>query len=836
VELLERDDALAVLDEAHRAARAGEGRVVFVTGEPGIGKTALVRAFLQRLPSGSRVLVGTCDDLAIPRPLGPVLEALRAESDGRDVHRLLVDELAAPPHPAVLVLEDVHWADEATLDAVTILGRRIASLPALVVLTYRAGGAPGALTDSIREATFVELEPLSEAAVAALAGDDADAVFAVTGGNAFYVTELLASRSAADLPPTVATAVVGRAARLSDEARGLVDLVAVVPSRTPTVLLDAAVPRWSVVAEEAERAGLLEIEPSCVRFRHELARHAIRADIPAARFRRLNASVVDALLATNGDPADVVHYAEAAGADEIVAVHALPAARRAAAVASNREALSHYRRAADFAGRRAPSEQAAFLEELAAAEYVVGFTAEAIAATQRARTMFAELGDQAAVGRCTRFLSRLYWVAGEGATAREYAEEAVAILEPLGESVELAGAYSTLSQLAMLDEDAEQALAWGERALTLSSRLGDEPTRVHALVNVGSIEAFVDPDDVQALLDAHAAADAAHQPLEGARALANLAHAEFGWARPESAARHAEAGSRYAESYDLHWLAAYLHLTSAWLALRAGDWEAAERVVREELRSGRVISHLLARTVATDLAVRRGDADTAELLTSVADAAYGTGELQRIAPLLEAATVAAIVSGLAPPAERFRGLAEAIEWRGAAAGCNAIRIAAWAAVAGVDVALGRDPPEPYRSMLRRDWRGAADAFGAVGWSFERAFFLSLLDEEDALDEAIELARALGAAPLARQVGRRLRRLGLAVPRGAGAATRANPFGLTARQVEVLRLLAEGQTNAEIADRLVLSTRTVEHHVAAVLTKLGAATRRDAVRRAAELAL
>ena len=120
--------------------------------------------------------------------------------------------------------------------------------------------------------------------------------------------------------------------------------------------------------------------------------------------------------------------------------------------------------------------------------------------------------------------------------------------------------------------------------------------------------------------------------------------------------------------------------------------------------------------------------------------------------------------------------------------------------------------------------------------YDRALMLSLLEDEDALDEAIAIARRLGAEPLAKRVARRMRELGLRVPLGPREATRANPAGLTARQVEVLTLLVEGLTNAEIAERLVVSPRTAEHHVAAVLTKLGATSRREAARRASELRL
>jgi DNA-binding NarL/FixJ family response regulator len=141
---------------------------------------------------------------------------------------------------------------------------------------------------------------------------------------------------------------------------------------------------------------------------------------------------------------------------------------------------------------------------------------------------------------------------------------------------------------------------------------------------------------------------------------------------------------------------------------------------------------------------------------------------------------------------------------------------------------------PYAAMLQRDWRGAADAFGDVGWTYDRALLLSLLDDEASLVAAIGIARGLGAEPLVGRLAERMRERGIRVPLGPRDATRANPAGLTARQLEVLDLLVEGLTNAEIAERLFVSPRTAEHHVAAVLTKLGAATRREAVRRASEL--
>jgi predicted ATPase/DNA-binding CsgD family transcriptional regulator len=848
---------LEILAEARDAAARGQGRVVFVNGEPGIGKTSLVNRFLGDLDDDARAFLGTCDDLSIPQPLGPfrdlsgslsveLEEALSVGAASHELHRLLIAELERPPQPTVLVLEDVHWADGATLDSIAVLGRRIGSVPALLVLTFRAGELPPnhplhAALGAIRaeSSVFIELGPLSQSAVASLAGDD-DAslagdddqdVFAATGGNPFYVTELLASRASDEVPRSVATAVLGRASKLDDASRRLVELVSVVPNRVSTAVLDAVMPGWLGAAEEPERRQLLEVGSKHVRFRHELARTAIRLNVPIAARRGLHAEVLQALLAADADPANIVHHAEAAGAEDVVADYALVAARRAAALGSNREAYSHYRRASDFVGRLQPQEQAAVLEELANVAYIAGELDHAFPAIENAQRIYARLGDREAVGRCVRILSRFHWFAGDGEAARSAAREAIAILEPLGESVELARAQSGLSQLAMLAEDADQAIAWGQDALELATRLGDESTRAHALVNIGTARNQRDYRDVGPLLEAHEVADAAGDWHEATRALANLSYTLMFWVRAEDALQYAEQGLAYAQRYEMQTFEPYIAMTIAWLKLRAGEWDEAERVAKAEVDKRGSVVELLARTLLAELAVRRGDPDAGAQLADLAAQAERTGELQRILPALELSAEWGVLTGEPLPTAEYRNVLDRLPERG----WLPVRATAWAVLAGNDVELEAGDG-PYAAMLRRDWAGAADAFGEAGWEYDRALMLSLLEDEGSLVEAIEIARRLGAEPLTKRVTERLRELGLRVPAGPREATRANPAGLTSRQLEVLALLGEGLTNAEIAERLVVSQRTAEHHVAAVLTKLGASSRQEAAERAIELRL
>jgi DNA-binding CsgD family transcriptional regulator len=853
VELLEREEALATLIDAHESAARGMGRVVFVTGEPGIGKTSLVNRFVEDLGAGTRVLTGTCDDLSIPRPLGPLRdlagsasaglsEAIAGGAPAHEVQTLLVEELELPPRPTVLVLEDVHWADDATFDSITVLGRRIGTLPALLVLTFRAGEVPpghplhaalGAIPAG--HSQFLELAPLSEHAVARLAGADAQKVYAASGGNPFYVNELLCSRTASALPPSVTNAVLGRAARLDPDSRRLVELVSVVPNRMPAWVLDAVLPGWPEAAEEPERRQLLSVDARHVRFRHELARNAIAASLPAAAARRFHTDIAEALVAEDADPALIVHHAERAGLEDVVAAHALVAARRAAALDSNRQAYSHYRRASDFADRLEPGERARMLEELAESAYHVNRLDEAFAAIDGAIRIHRELGDVEGVGRCTRIFSRLHWFAGDGDTAWAKALEAIEILEPLGESAELARAYSGLSQHAMLAQDTGQALVWGHRALELASRLGDDRTRAHALVNLGTARTQVDYEEGGSLLEAHEVAHAAGEREEAARALGNLGYVLLTWVQPEPAWRYASDALAYAREHEVHNLASYIEMTLAWLRLRRGEWAAAERAARSELERGTTVAQLLAKIVITELAVRRGDADAAARLADLAEHADRAGDLQRLTPVLELRIEWALTRGGQMPLERFDRLIEKYEPRGGMSGWGGARVAAWAAVAGYDMAVDDRSPL-FAAMTRGDWQAAADYFGKVGWSYDRALMLSLLDREEPLAEAIDIARGLGAEPLVRRVAKSMRDRGLSVPRGPRDSTRANPAGLTSRQLEVLALLAAGLANAEIADRLVVSPRTAEHHVAAVLAKLGAANRWEAVRRASELGL
>ncbi|MCZ2860797.1 ATP-binding protein [Blastococcus sp. VKM Ac-2987] len=856
-DLVERAAALDALEAALEAAAGGCGSVVLVTGEPGIGKTALVTHFADLHRTDARVLIGLCDDLATPRPLGPFrdladqLSGTSAELVRRDsataaasVHQMLLEDLRRGPAPTVLVVEDVHWADQATIDAITVLGRRLADVPVLLVLTLRLGDVdPGhplwSAVDALQRASTVtiDLSPLSRQAVLALAGQDADRIYALSNGNPFFVTELLASGDGPP-PPSLANAVLSRVAQLPDRPRRLLELVSMVPSRMPTRLLDVLEPDWAAAAEPAERRQLLTSDAEHVRFRSELTRAAVRSSVPPVRRRQLHRKILRHLQEVGAEPAELVHHAEAAGDPDIVAEYALPAARQARAVDSHREALAHLRRAADHCDRLSPSERARLWGELAETAHLVGHGDEALRAADAAIALAEATGDEEATGRCTRLRSQLHWFAGEGESAWRDARAALRVLDRSGSPAQLALGYVGYAELAMLASRTEDALRWGARAVELAG--GDDAVLARALAAVGAARMQLDPSDTGVL---HAALDAARRTGEHEHAVLSytaLAFCNLLWVRPERALRSLQDGVRYAREHEVDTMVGYLEAIRAWLLLRQGAEDEATGLARATLTRAAApestVAGLVARTVLAERAVRRGADDADIRLAAVASDADRTGELKRIGPVLELEAERALTRGDPLPVSRLEDISRRVGPQPLRCGVAGARLAAWATVCGAPHEFEGRAPEPYAAMLERDWQAAADAFGAVGWQHDRALLLSFTDSEQALAEAVEIARTLGARPLEGRIRRRMRGAGLAVPRGALPSTRSNPAQLTDRQLEVLALVREGRGNADIAALLHLSPRTVEHHVAGIFTKLGVATRAEAVARCAELDL
>ena len=257
MELLERQKYLEELSRLSREAESGEGKTILISGESGVGKTSLIKYFTSHLNSGTEILWGACDDLFTPRPLGPLydigyqvnselIKMLLKEDNRVSIFSVFLNYLQSKPGLKIIVIEDIHWADESTLDLIKFLTRRMNRTKALLILSYRDedisrdnqvrllfGDLPN--TDIKR----IRLYPLSEEAVSRLmkkAGKRNDNLYRITGGNPFYITELLESNND-DIPTSVKQAVVARTLTLNEDTRNFIELVSVIPTKVEVSFL-----------------------------------------------------------------------------------------------------------------------------------------------------------------------------------------------------------------------------------------------------------------------------------------------------------------------------------------------------------------------------------------------------------------------------------------------------------------------------------------------------------------------------------------------------------------------------------------------------------------------
>jgi DNA-binding CsgD family transcriptional regulator/tetratricopeptide (TPR) repeat protein len=857
-ELFERSRQLAVLRDAFDESPGGV--LVLLGGEAGGGKTALVRHFCGGLGKRAQVLWGACDPLFTPRPLGPVVDIARVV--GGELQALLdagakpyqvaasIVRVAQERRGTVIVLEDLHWADEATLDVLSLLGRRIDSIPALLIGTYRDDELDrthplqrvlGELrsTRSIRRLTA---EPLSVAAVGALAkphGLDARELYRTTAGNPFFVTEVLATRNGA-IPSTVRDAVMARAARLSEAATTVVEAVSIALPQAELWLLDALVPDAVDGLEQCLNSGILEAVPDGVAFRHELARIAIEESLSPHRRLTLHRGALRALATPASgavDPTRLAHHAEAAGDTEAVVRYAPAAAERASSIGAHRESAAQYARALRFADGLPADARATLLEGRSHECYLTDQTEAAIEALEQAIALRHAIGDRRGEGAALSLLSRRLWCGARTDDASAAVREAVRLLEGLPPGRELALAYSNLAAVHLNDERLDETVEWATRALDLAERFDDTGVMVHCLNNHGTMLILAGrPGGWEKLGRSLALAERAGLDEHVGRA---FIHA--GWAmtrtRAYDFAPWLDRGVKLCDDLGLDGWKLYVLAYRARFKLDRGDWDEAAADAAFVLRSARTVPllRILALTILGLVRARRGDPQQWPLLDEALALVNGQDEIQYHAPVAAARAEAAWLEGRCGVVDemtrhvldsaidrRAHWVVGELAWLRRLAG---VREAAPAAV------------EPYASQLTGDADAAAARWERLGCPYDAALARVESGDEDGLRLALSGFQRLGARPAAGVVARRLREHGVrGLPRGPRPETMTNPARLTRRESEVLTLIQLGLSNAEIAARLYVAEKTVHHHVSAILRKLGVGSRGQAVSAAARLGL
>ena len=870
--LVERAEQLRAVAGYLDEARAGHGRLVYVSGEAGIGKTTFVTGVTAAAEGSAVVGIGACDGSATPAPLGPLVDLLPClprdvwpEGAGRhEVFTRVLGALRTPPveRPYLLVFEDLHWADEATLDLVRHLARRIHGCRAVVIATYRPDevGSPTGLrvllgdTASASGTRRIDLPALTPAGVARLATEysgpdatdghpvvDAAHLHAVTGGNAFYVTEVLAAGALGpdEVPSSVRDAVIARVARLPVSTQEALEVVALAGTRTEDVVLEALLPEGLAALDEPLGLGLLRHVDGEVSFRHDLARVAVANEVPPGRRTQQHRRLYEVLTAHGADAARLAHHADHGNLSEAAVAHARTAGRQASELGAHREAARQYERALRHAARLGPDavpagEVAELHTSLGYELYVTGRTSEAARSIEAARGLWELLGETTKAGDAWRSLSRVLWFEGDTSAAEAAGQRAVDILQGRP-SPELAWAYANMAQLCMLASDLAGTREWATRTLEIAHSLPEDrqqaELRAHALNNVGTVEAYEDPDRGLGMLDESLRISLEQGLHEHAgRAYVNLASVATAQRRTGQALHYVNEGLEYCTERDLDSWTYYLIGTDADLQLHLGRFDLAERRARAVLdRPSLPSSTALGPLVCLALVrARGGDGDVGDLVDRARALATGIASIETNAAVggmrCELAWLARHDAEVPGIAKEYLELANRAD-----NGWDRGVVARW---------LPRDelPPDirdiapPFAAEIAGEWQAAAALWERLGCPYDRALALARSGDPAALAAAVTIFDGLKAHAAAARCRADLRAQGRPAPRAPGAHARVHPYGLTRRESEVAALVAQGLSDAAIAERLVLSRRTVEHHVTAILAKLGVDSRRQLVDR------
>lgn len=856
MELRERSGQLSGLVEMlAEASQSGRGQLALVYGEAGIGKTALLRRFCKGASGSARVLWGTCEELFTPRPLGPLFDiaagaggelakVLDREGTPHDVASALAETLGAHA-PTILVLEDMHLADEATLDVLRILGSRASGLGALIIVTYRDDAldrwhplrlvlAELAAAAAVTRVKLPRLSPEAVARMAAEHGALGEELYLTTEGNPFFLSEVLAAGDG-QVPETVRDAVLGRAARLSPGARRLLDAVAVAGPHGELWLLEALAPKDVEFLEETIASGIVGGETGVISFRHELARLAVEDSIPGHRRHALHRHALQLLSEPQegvADPARLAHHAAAVGDAEVVLKFAPLAAAQASRLGAHRQAAVHYRRALRFGELVSLDARATLSSGCAQESFLIVQFPEAVEAQREALSCFEQLGDRRKQGAALSFLAHLLWQTGGLPEALAVVERALALLEESPDA-EMVNACCEMARLQLAAEDPATALIWAQRAQKLAEGLDDAPSRIGALQTLGWVEYFSgESGGLEKLVESLEMATRAGMDWLAVTACVIVVRTACRRHEYEIAEPYIQAGLEHCSVGDFDVYRYYLLSWRSKVSLALGRWSEAAQVAHICLADPCPFARGHALVALGLVRARRGDPDVWGPLDEALELAEPRHELQWSASVAIARAEAAWLEGRTDDA-----IAETEVVCEAAAGTSwSAGLSYWRWRSGVNEPIPEVGEEQYRLEMAGESGSASERWRSVGCPYEAAF--ALLDaDEDRLREALEELRRLGASPAARIFAARLREIGATgVPRGPRSQTRENPAGITARELDVLALLTEGLRNAQIAERLVVSEKTVDHHVSAILGKLDVHTRGEASAEAVRLGL
>lgn len=584
------------------------------------------------------------------------------------------------------------------------------------------------------------------------------------------------------------------------------------------------------VLDECGPSGLLVGLDESVGFRHELSRRAVESRIDSHRRRGLHRRLLEAL--PQARAARRVHHAEGAGLSSEVLHLAQVAADEAAGASAHRQAEGLYALAWKHAGNElSPGQRSALLERWSLQCELIGSLDPARARQDDAIAGYRQAGLRREEGVALVRMARLQFLLGDLPAGKRVAREAIQVLESLGRPRGLAMAYAVMAQLHLLDATPAAARDWGRRAMALAESDDDLETLVHSRNTVGSAELTgADQPEAWALLKASLAGALANGWAEpAARAYVNLLVHQLVHRRHAEWLPLADEALAYCTERDFDLYVVRLRIRRAFGQIELGQWDRADADLHDLLQhQGGLLpmDRQQAEHLRAQLALRRGEGSVRRHWVELLEGRRSLQPAPWFAPVAVAVTEAAWLLGRPEAMAEWarEALVEAVasgeHWRSG-------QLAVWLRRIGRLEALPEIPlAPPCEAELRGDLEAAAAAWMAAGNPWEQALAL-LGGDEGQLRRALAIFERLGAAPAAAMARRRLRECGvISGLRGQNRATRSDPLGLTPRERRLLDELANGLSYRAIAARWHRSPRTVEHHAAALLAKLGLSSRRE----------
>jgi DNA-binding CsgD family transcriptional regulator len=863
MELIERAGLLSSLKKRFQGVEKEEGHCVFLCGEAGIGKTSIVKAFLKESGINCNIYQGTCDALFTPRPLAPLYDVImqmhgELPEHGSDItdrtafFTKFFYELSNQKKTTLIIFEDIHWADEATLDFIKFFARRITQIPCLFLLTYRDDEIHSRhplrnVFGQLNAGSFtrIQLNPLSKEAVAKWAaerGYNGEDVYTISGGNPFYVNEILASYSPG-IPDNIKDSILAVYYRHDQSTQEVWRILSVVPTGLETRYIEKMAPFYGDAIENCIQAKIVELDRGVMSFRHELYRRTVEVSLSPLVRVALNKRILE--LFKEGFEADeqierIIHHAKNANEYDLIVHYAPLAAKQAAAVGAHVEASKLYFTAIEYYQGNDKDLLLNFYESYAYECYLTNQVKEAIIYTSKSLNIWKEKNDIEKIGNSLRFLSRLWWFDGERKQAENFAKQAVDVLETQPSSRARAMAYSNMSQLKMLSYEVDDCIYWGEKAIAISKELNDEEVLSHALNNVGNVK-IKEPSlreegfgQLQQSLEL-ALKNSYHEHI--ARAYTNQSYSSLILKNYSLSNEALEKGLAYCEERDLDSWLSYMMTIKARLKLETGSWKEAHCIANDLLKNENQagVVKIGALVVAGIIRARRGNGDALPLLQEARARAFETMELLRIIPTLsalleyewiigETCIESSILNQSIDMVESSGNLFEDSEF------------AFWLWKARKKKAIIKQTYPAYDISSKDAALKSAAIWEKVGCPYEQALTLFEGGEEEKR-QAIAMIQALGATSVYEKLKMDMRSSGIKnIPRGIRKSTQSNPALLTARELDVLKLLQEGLQNKEIAAKLFISAKTVDHHISSILFKLDSNSRVKAVQQATKLGI